>query len=356
MRIAETTPVSASEANALFSDLSNLPAVVIAVSGGPDSTALMMLMARWRAARKSGPNLFVATVDHGLRPEARHEAAAVGRLARKLGLPHRILHWAGKKPATGLQEAAREARYRLLAGAARATGARHVLTAHTRDDQAETVLIRLCRGSGLSGLAAMGRRAAMPGAPDLELVRPLLDIPKTRLLATLKAAKIPFVTDPSNRDPRFTRSRMRALMPALADEGLDSARLALFARRVKRAEAALEAATDQAAHALLVEMPGGAVALEAVRLADLPAEIALRLLGRLVARIGHEGPVELGKLEALQSALAGAIATKGRLRRSLAGAVVTLAGANVLIEQAPPRRSRNLTTGGGGAAGRAKTR
>lgn len=356
MRIAETRPISVSEASALFSDLSDLPAAIIAVSGGPDSTALMLLMARWRASRKTGPKLVVATVDHGLRPESRREAVAVGRLARKLGLPHRILRWTGKKPATGLQQAARAARYRLLAAAARATEARHVLTAHTRDDQAETVLIRLCRGSGLSGLAAMSRRTALPGAPDLELVRPLLDVPKSRLLATLKAARIPFASDPSNRDPRFARTRLRALLPALAEEGLDSARLALFAHRVKRAEAALEAATDQAARALLVELPGGAVTLEAARLADLPTEIALRLLGRLVARIGTEGPVELGKLEALQSALAAAIATKGRLRRSLAGAVVTLAGINVAIEPAPPRRARNLTTGGRGAAAGTKTR
>src|SRR5215213_11983927 len=111
------------------------------------------------------------------------------------------MRWVGKKPSTGIQEAAREVRYRLLAGAARKAGARHILTAHTLDDQAETVLFRLARGSGLTGLRGMGRLAPLPasGQRGPAIVRPLLSIPKTRLLATLRSAKIPFADDPSNR-------------------------------------------------------------------------------------------------------------------------------------------------------------
>jgi tRNA(Ile)-lysidine synthase len=134
-----------------------MPALVLAVSGGPDSTALMVLAARWCERLKSGPTLTAVTIDHGLRAESAREAAAVGRLAHQLGLVHRTLRWTGKKPSTGLQEAARTARYRLLAKAARETGATHILTAHTLDDQAETVLIRLTRGSGLTGLGGMQR-------------------------------------------------------------------------------------------------------------------------------------------------------------------------------------------------------
>ncbi|MGB6272763.1 MAG: tRNA lysidine(34) synthetase TilS, partial [Pseudolabrys sp.] len=227
MRTAEAGVVSASEAKALFSCLQTFPALVLAVSGGPDSTALMLLAARWRDSLDTKPKLVAVTVDHGLRKESRREALAVARLARKLKIAHRTLRWNGRKPATGLQEAARAARYRLLGDAARKAGAAHVVTAHTLDDQAETVLIRMTRGSGVTGLGAMARLAPLPSGADgaITLVRPLLDIPKSRLIATLNAAKIPYADDPSNRDPRFTRARLRTLMGALAQEGLDARRL-----------------------------------------------------------------------------------------------------------------------------------
>ena len=357
MRIAETSPVSASEANALFADLSEFPALVLAVSGGPDSTALLVLAARWRAARKNGPKLIAVTIDHGLRPEARREAAAVARLARKLKLAHRTLRWTGKKPATGLQQAAREARYRLLAKAAQAAGAAHVLTAHTRDDQAETLLIRMSRRSGLTGLAAMRRLAAVPGAAGLTLVRPLLGIPKSRLLATLKAARIGYADDPSNRDPRFTRARFRKLMEALAAEGLGSDTLALLVERLARAADALAAAVERLAEEMFIETAGPPlIALEIARFSALPDEFGLRLIGRAIDRVGDEGPVELGKLEALKCALDAAISARNHFRRSLAGATVTLAGGTILVERAPPRRGRNLTTRRAGKARAPKTR
>jgi tRNA(Ile)-lysidine synthase len=349
--------VSAAEAKALFSDLVSAPALVLAVSGGPDSTALMLLAARWRAARKRGPQLVAITVDHSLRPEAKAEAVAVGGLARKLGLTHRILRWTGAKPATGLQQAARQARYRLLARAARAAGAGAILTAHTLDDQAETVLIRMMRGSGLTGLGAMSRFSPLPGAPDIKIVRPLLDIPKSRLSATLKAAKIPFAEDPSNRDPRFTRARLRELMPALAREGLDARRLSLLARRLKRADAAIEATVARVATELALPAPPGTVAFDAAGLAELPAEVGLRLIGRALDRVGDEGPVELAKLEALKTALDAAQTGKNaHFRRTLAGAIVTLLGNALIIERAPRRRGRTLTTRGRSKAGAGKAR
>ena len=345
MSTAEARPLAAAEANSLFNELWSAPALVLAISGGPDSTALMLLAAHWRATRQNGPRLVAVTVDHGLRPEAKAEAAVVARLARRLKITHRTLQWTGRKPATGLQLAARAARYRLLAEAARRAKATHILAAHTLDDQAETVLIRLARGSGVRGLGAMSRLAPVPGTADLTLARPLLEIPKARLIATLKAAKVPFAEDPSNRDPRFTRARLRTLMPVLAEEGLDARRLALLARRLRRADEALEAAATQARAALSIPVATGAIGFDATGFAGLPAEVGLRLIGAALEQVGDEGPVELGKLEALVAALAASQMGKNpRFRRTLAGAIVTLARNSLMIERAPRRRTRVLTT------------
>jgi tRNA(Ile)-lysidine synthase len=340
------TPISAAEAHALFSDLSHVPALLLAVSGGPDSTALMVLAARWVHALKHAPQLIAVTVDHGLRPESKREAAEVARLAKRLGIAHRTLRWTGKKPKTGLPQAARVARYRLLAQAARKAGASHILTAHTLDDQAETVVIRLTRGSGMTGLAAMQRVSVIPTSGGLFLVRPLLDIAKARLIATLEAGKIPFADDPSNRDPRFTRARLRGLMPQLAREGLDAGRLSLLARRLKRADLAIEAAVDRVGSELMVGLGEGpnTLAFDADGFGRLPAEIALRLLGRAVGQAGSEGPVELGKLEALKAALDSAQTAGSRFRRSLAGAIVTLSKGEIVVERAPSRRNSGTQT------------
>jgi tRNA(Ile)-lysidine synthase len=333
--------MSEDEAAALFAGLEDAPSLVLAVSGGPDSTALLWLAARWRNGLAQPPKLIAVTVDHGLRKESAREARAVARLARALGVTHRTLRWTGKKPATGMQEAARRARYRLLATVARERGARQVIvTAHTLDDQAETVLFRLARGSGLTGLRGMARVSPLPAGGEGTLVRPLLAVPKARLLATLAAAKVEFADDPSNRDPRFTRPRLRRLAPVLAAEGLDAARLAAFARRAARADAALERATDDAA-ARLCAGPWprtDPVALDAADYAKLPAEVALRLIGRAVAHAGNEGPVELGKLEVLHASLDAALQHGLRFRRTLAGAVVAVLGGRLTVERAPPRR------------------
>ena len=336
--------ISPAEGDALFAGLETASALVLAVSGGPDSTALLVLAARWRAARKRGPALLAVTIDHGLRPESAREARAVKRLAGRLGVRHRTLRWSGTKPATGIQEAARSVRYRLLAAAARGAGACHVLTGHTLDDQAETVLFRMARGSGLTGLGAMERVTALGG---LQLVRPLLDLPKARLVATLDAAGLTFADDPSNRDPRFTRPRLRKLMPALAEEGLDARRLAQLARRLRRAEATIEIAVAAAAAAISQSSPdGGPIVFDADKFARLPAEVALRLIGGAVTRMGDEGPVRLGRLEALYEALIAAMQGPAavRLRRTLAGALVTLAQGRLVVERAPPRSARMRKT------------
>lgn len=334
------------EAGALFRGLEGSRGLLLAVSGGPDSTALLVLAARWAKRLKPAPRLLAVTIDHGLRVEAAREAALVKRLARRLGVPHRTVRWRGRKPRTGLQEAARYARYALLAKAAGRAGFAYVVTAHTLDDQAETVLFRMARGSGLLGLAGMAHASPLPfrGARDVFLVRPFLYLPKARLIATLKAAKIPYSEDPTNRDPRFTRPRLRALMPALAREGLDARGLARLALRLRRAEATIAVAVD-AARAALAPQPWparGPIVFETSRFALLPAEVGLRLLGEAVAHSGDEGPVELGKLEALYGALR---AARARVRRTLAGAVITLSTDRLTVERAPARRRAGRNAG-----------
>ena len=330
--------ISLVEARSLFAPFASEKSIVIAVSGGPDSTALLWLASRWRAARKDGPSLLAVTVDHGLRAESPREAKAVKRLARGLGIAHRTLHWTGVKPKTGLQEMARDARYALLAHQAKKSGARYVLTAHTLDDQAETILIRLVRGSGPAGLQAMTPFAPCPGHASLQLARPLLDLPKARLIATLAKAGIPFADDPSNRDPRHTRVRIRAMMSALAAEGLSARRLSLLAKRLARIEAALRDTVTRAAASVSASPwgEGTRIVLDPQAFSRLPAEIGMRLLGRAIAHVGDEGPVELGKLETLFEALAAA--PHGVLRRTLAGALITRRPEALVVERAPARR------------------
>jgi tRNA(Ile)-lysidine synthase len=337
------SPISARDAKMLFADWKSAPAIVLAVSGGPDSIALMWLAARWRRALARGPRLVAVTVDHGLRAEAAREALQVKRLARTLDLPHRTLRWTGAKPKTGLPAAARSARYRLLAQAAQASGATHILTAHTRDDQAETLLMRMLRGSGIAGLAAMARQSERDG---VLLARPFLQVSKAQLVATLKKAKVSFADDPTNRDPNFTRPRIRTIMPVLAAEGGDVRNLARLASRLARANAAVEVLVDGAERYLALKgsrpSPQG---FDANAFAAMPEEIRLRLLKRAIDRSGHEGPAELGKIETLLAALDGAVAAPaaGRrppLKQTLAGALVSLIDGRIRIEPAPPRRRR----------------
>jgi tRNA(Ile)-lysidine synthase len=359
----DNSPISAQDAKRLFADWKAAPAIVLAVSGGPDSIALMWLAARWRRALARGPRLVAVTVDHGLRAEAAAEARDVKRLARTLDLPHRTMRWTGAKPKTGLPAAARAARYRLLAQAARASGATHILTAHTRDDQAETLLMRMLRGSGIAGLAAMARESERDG---LRLARPFLNVSKSQLIATLTKAKVGFADDPTNRDISFTRPRLRTLMPVLAAEGGDTRSLARLASRLGRANAAVEVLVDGAERYLALRdleapHPGfdakvfdakvfdakafDAKAFDAKAFAALPEEIRLRLLLRAIDRFGHEGPAELGKVEVLLAALDRTVAENAagrrpRLKQTLAGALVSLIDNRIRVEPAPPRRRR----------------
>ena len=361
--------------------------LLLAVSGGPDSTALMHAAASWPDA----PPLLVATVDHGLRPESRAEAEGVAAQAAMLGLPHVVLAW-GDPPPRVSQRAAREARYRLLAEHAAAIGAVRVATAHTLDDQVETVLMRLAAGSGLSGLGGM---EPVSQRGTLRHLRPFLGFRKVELVATCRARGWSFVEDPTNRDPRYARPRWRALAGLLATEGLTPERVATLGDRLRRADAALDAAaTLAAAQAIeiveegaappsprgavgrapslrrsepgwgastrspggrevdtspqpgpplrsgsaLPTASGGRVALvNAARLEKEPEEIALRVLLRALEAVSAE-TIRLDRAETALAALLAAHRERRPLRRTLAGLLLMLTEDGILrIAPEPPR-------------------
>jgi tRNA(Ile)-lysidine synthase len=294
-------PVTRDEADTLFAPLLRFPRVALAVSGGPDSLALLHLLAQWRAARSDGPELVVLTVDHGLRPQSRDEALLVAGTAEAAGLPNTTLVWEHGAVDEGLQARARAARYDLMAAYCHAHDIPALVTAHHLDDQAETFLMRLMRGSGLDGLAAIPEEGSWAG---LTLLRPLLDVSKARLVATVEAAGVVYVTDPSNTDPRFERGRLRSAMETLTGLGLTAHAIALSAKRLRRARAALDLAADAflGSHAEL--SAAGYAAVDTGALDDLPEEVALRVLSRLLATIGGGvEPVQLAKLEVLRDAL-----------------------------------------------------
>lgn len=266
----------------------NVAALGIAVSGGANSMALMALVAGWaKRLGEAAPRLHILTVDHGLRREAASEAEQVAIAARRLGLTHTTLTWTGDKPATSLQEAARNARYQLLGTCAREHGLAAILVAHTADDQMETFLMRLAHGSGVDGLAGM---AVLSRRQDLLLLRPFLDVAKSELVATLKSADIAWSEDPSNRNLAFERIRVRQAAPALRDIGLTTGAIGMTAKRLARASVALEAATTHwlGDATLFAGAEFGFARFDLERWRTFPEELHVRALTALLLAIGGQ--------------------------------------------------------------------
>jgi tRNA(Ile)-lysidine synthase len=317
----------------LFEPVAGAGKIALAVSGGPDSLALMLLAATW--ARESGRALpVVYSVDHGLRPEAADEAAMVVREAGKLGLVAQVLRWEGQKPETGVQAAARKARYKLMATAMRDDGAEVLLTAHHSGDLAETVLMRLAHGSGIEGLRGMDSFAEIEGC---RVFRPLLGVDPEDLLAVVKDAGLEPAHDPSNRDRHYERVRWRQMMPALVELGLDPMRLSTFARRMADADAVIETQAD-AALAALVYHRDGVAELPHAGLAQLGRAVGVRLLVKLLRVVGGDRkPHALGAVESLFDRLT----ARGAMRpATLHGCVVKSDGVMVSITPEGARRGQ----------------
>lgn len=271
------------------------PVAAVAVSGGPDSMALTLLAQEWIAKR--GGSLLALTVDHGLRPESRTEARQVHRWLLARGISHKILTWRGAKPTSNLQAEARALRYQLLSQACAKAGIKDLLLAHQLEDQAETFLLRLARGSGLDGLAAM---AGVSHADGLRLLRPLLDVPRACLIAYLEKCGQEWISDPSNLNSRHARVRLRALSPILAQEGLTAERLAATATRLGRAREALTQAVDSHLARSVRVFPEGWARMEPGVFLDAPDEVRLRALSRLAGALGGAAyPPRLESVERL---------------------------------------------------------
>ncbi len=322
---------------ALFSSFSGARGLLLAVSGGPDSLALMHLAAQWRGRRRTP--IAVAVVDHGLRPQAAREAGQVADWARELGFDAHVLVWRGDKPKSRIQERARQARYDLLAACARDVGADHILTAHHADDQAETILFRLSRGSSIAGLAGMAEKTALQG---LVLARPLLGLPKRSLVDFCRDRGLDFFEDPSNLDPSFARAKIRRLAAQLAALGLTRKSLLILGARAAKNDAAIEFAAD-----VLQQRLGGGEGYDLTLLAQTPQAVFERLLARLIAALGQPAPLRLERLESCAARLR-ACAREGRKAKlTLAGAILQLDAAGVLRIYREPARRRGVTPLGG---------
>jgi tRNA(Ile)-lysidine synthase len=293
-----------------FEPFETHPDIAVAVSGGRDSLCLALLADGWIRRRRGG--LLALIVDHGLRPESASEARLTEGTLRAHGIESAVLRWSGGKRAGGLQEAAREARYRLLAEACRERGILHLLVGHHADDQAETVAMRALRGSGPDGLAGM---AALVETPDLRLLRPLLAVARERLTATLVQRGIAWVDDPSNADLRFERARLRR-------EGVAAVRP--DGSRAREEQHLATAALD------VLELDGE-VALDHRGFGRLPAGLRRRLLSRVIQGVtGNDHPPRRDRLERAMGRMAGPL-DRGKSGRR---ADFTLSGCRLLLRRA----------------------
>lgn len=286
----------------------------LAVSGGPDSMALLHLAAAALPGR-----IEAATVDHGLRSAAAAEAALVARACAALDVSHATLLISVPNQAS-IQAAARHARYEALAGWCRQRGLAALATAHHADDQAETLLMRLARGAGLSGLSGIRAYRDLGG---VSLIRPLLAWRRSDLAAIV--ADIETVADPSNADPHYDRTHVRALLAATG-EGIDPARWAVSAAHLAEADAAIEWIVAESVRSRVEPFGEGRIAVD---LEDLPREVRRRILARLIGE--SDSQVEGPTLETAMMRLdAGLMASVGGLKLT--------PGRRILIEKAPPRR------------------
>lgn len=260
--------------------------VAVGVSGGADSMALLHLLCAWNASSDNKLILTAVTIDHGLRAESAAEAAQVASWASDLGVDHQTIVWEGEKPSGNIEAIARQARYRLMGNWCVENNVRTLMTAHHFDDQAETFLMRLARGSGVAGLSAMAEQRPLgPDAPSVKLVRPLLDIPKEALTELLREVRQPWFEDPSNEDENFTRSRLRKMRLTFDEFGLIPERLVATANRMSDANQVLEGVAEEVWREAATVSRFGEVSLKVPTLLGALADTRRRVLARALKSV-----------------------------------------------------------------------
>ena len=265
------------------------PPWAVAVSGGGDSLALMHLLQGFAMARGLAAPI-VLTVDHGLRKHSAREAKKVVAWAKKAGLAAHVLTWRGKKPKTGIESEARQARYRLMGGWLEKNKIGTLFVGHNLDDQVETFLLRLARGSGLDGLSGMAARAPwpLPGFAQLQVARPMLGFGRDQLRAYLSSRDQAWLDDPMNQDASFDRVKIRKAHAALNKAGLTPARIAAAAAHLARARESLEIMTEAVLQRAARTSGAGGILLDASALAAAPREVGLRGLASVLMTVGGE--------------------------------------------------------------------
>ena len=291
------------------------PKIAVAVSGGGDSMALALLVRDWVKGH-GGPNggeLIALTVDHGLRAESAAEAQKVGALLKDKGIAHELLVWQGDKPETHIQERAREARYKILTEACRKRGFGFLAVAHNLEDQTETFWMRLAHGSGLDGLAGMTPSRDVDG---VKIIRPVMGFTRADLRATCEHYKVAWIEDPSNKNDKYLRVRLREFEDVLAQEGFTPARLAQTMQKLEDAREALAVMVATAFSTSVQVHPEGYATLNTQQWQKSPKEIQRRVLAQALTSVSpQEYPIGAEAIETTRLELQ----TAGFMGKTLAG-------------------------------------
>lgn len=310
-----------------YPDLKNQSNFAVGVSGGPDSMALAHALITHYPNKK----FHLITVDHGLRVEAKGEALQVKKTFSSLeNATHVTLEWKGNKPKNAILEAARTARYELINQYCLTHDIQTIFLGHHQDDQAETFLIRLSKGSGLDGLTAMNE---VSKRDSVTLARPFLSVSKEDLVSYCVKNKIDFVDDPTNLNTDYMRPRLRSAMDVLAKEGLTPKRLSMTAKRLKRAQEAVLHYTDYVQKQAVIAQEGDKIILDFTLISTAPAEISFRVLQNLIEgfRKAYDYNVRMEKLEDLHQSLMRD--PQSFKPRTLGGCLISLKNKQLIVEK-----------------------